>query len=138
MLVGMEVTREELERLIAEALLRERTFRPKRRDWNAPNEQDERRARITAAAVVTFLYSCGLQSLLTGGRDHRLPRERRGVTNFKQTILIEANRGPLIRVERRPAKAHNSHWQTLVDAFKPDECCFFSAYRAVFPVSLDH
>jgi hypothetical protein len=29
MLAGMEVTREELESLIAEALLRERTFRPK-------------------------------------------------------------------------------------------------------------
>lgn len=37
----MEVTREELERLIAEALLREGTFRPKRRTWTETWEQDE-------------------------------------------------------------------------------------------------
>lgn len=49
MLAGMEVTRDELESLIAEALLRDSTFRPKRRNWNETWEQDERRARITAA-----------------------------------------------------------------------------------------
>jgi hypothetical protein len=32
MLAGMQVTRDEVESLIAEALLRERMFRPKRRD----------------------------------------------------------------------------------------------------------
>jgi len=61
MLAGMEVPRAELERLIAEALLRERTFRPKRRDWHETREQDEQRARITAAAIVTFLERCGLR-----------------------------------------------------------------------------
>lgn len=30
----MEVTPDELESLIAETLMRERTFRPKRHDWN--------------------------------------------------------------------------------------------------------
>lgn len=56
----MEITREELENLIAEALMRDGTFRPKRRNWNETRSEDERRARITAAAIVTFLYRCGL------------------------------------------------------------------------------
>lgn len=73
-LAGMEVTRDELESLIAEALLRDGTFRPKRRDWNATNEQDERRARITAAAIVTFLYGCGLRwEKLPALPPHRTP-----------------------------------------------------------------
>ena len=76
MLAGMEVTREELERLIAEALLRDRTFRPERRDWNATNEQDERRARIIAASIVTFLYGCGLRwEKLPALPPHRTPGE---------------------------------------------------------------
>jgi hypothetical protein len=53
----MEITREELERLVAEALMRDHTFR----DWNETREQDERRARIIATAIVTFLYGCGLR-----------------------------------------------------------------------------
>ncbi|MCA0339458.1 MAG: hypothetical protein LCH99_06955 [Proteobacteria bacterium] len=61
MLAGMEVTRAELERLIAEALLRDRTFRPKRRTWNETWEQDECRARIIAAAIVAHLERCGLR-----------------------------------------------------------------------------
>jgi hypothetical protein len=61
MLADMEVSRTELESLIAEALLRERTFRPKRRTWNETWEQDEQRARIIAAAIVTFLDRCGLR-----------------------------------------------------------------------------
>jgi hypothetical protein len=56
----MEVTWEELESLIAEALLRDGTFRPKRRNWNETRSEDERRARITAAAIVTYLDRCGL------------------------------------------------------------------------------
>jgi hypothetical protein len=60
MLAGMEVTRAELESLIAEALLRERTFRPKRRTWSETWEQDEQRARIIAAAIVAYLERCGL------------------------------------------------------------------------------
>jgi hypothetical protein len=60
-LAGMEVTRDELERLIAEALLRDGTFRPKRRTWSETRSEDERRARIIAAAIVTFLYGCGLR-----------------------------------------------------------------------------
>ena len=50
-----KVTRAELESLIAAALLRERTFRPKRRTWNETWEQDEQRARIIAAAIVAYL-----------------------------------------------------------------------------------
>jgi hypothetical protein len=61
MLAGMEVPRAELERLIAEALLRERTFRPKRRTWSETCEQDEQRARIIAAAIVAYLERCGLR-----------------------------------------------------------------------------
>lgn len=61
MLKGMEVTRAELERLIAEALLRERTFRPKLRTWTETCQQDEQRARIIATAIVTFLDRCGLR-----------------------------------------------------------------------------
>ena len=57
----MEITREQLENLIAEALMRDGTFRPKRRNWNETMSEDERRARITAAAIVTFLYGCGLR-----------------------------------------------------------------------------
>jgi len=60
MLVGMEVTHDELERLIAEALLREGTVRPRRRTWNETWEQDEQRARIIAAAIVAHLERCGL------------------------------------------------------------------------------
>jgi hypothetical protein len=56
----MEVTREELESLIAEALLRERTFRAKRRDYET-REQDEQRARIMATVIVAFLDRCGLR-----------------------------------------------------------------------------
>lgn len=71
---AMEVTREELESLIAETLLRDRTFRPRRRDWNEAREQDERRARITAAAIVTFLYGCGLRwEKLPALPPHRTP-----------------------------------------------------------------
>ena len=54
MLTAMEVTRDELERLIAEALLRDGTFRPKRRNWSETRSEDERRARIIAAAIVTM------------------------------------------------------------------------------------
>ena len=61
MLAGMEVTREELERLVAEALMRDHTFRPRRRNWNETTEQDERHARVAAAAIVTYLYRCGLR-----------------------------------------------------------------------------
>ena len=43
----MEITREELENLIAEALMRDGTFRPKRRNWNETMSEDERRARIS-------------------------------------------------------------------------------------------
>lgn len=57
----MEVTREELERLIAEALMRDGAFRPKRRTWTETAEEDERRARIIAAAIVAFLHGCGLR-----------------------------------------------------------------------------
>ncbi len=60
-LASMEVTRDELERLIAEALLRDRTFRPKRRTWSETREQDEQRARIIAAAIVAYLERCGLR-----------------------------------------------------------------------------
>jgi hypothetical protein len=61
MLAGMEITREELESLIAEALMCGGTFRPKRRNWNETRSEDERRARITAAAIVTYLHRCGLR-----------------------------------------------------------------------------
>ena len=56
----MEITRDELESLIAEALLRDGTFRPKRRTWIETRSEDERRARIIAAAIVTYLDRCGL------------------------------------------------------------------------------
>lgn len=57
----MEVGREELESLIAEALLRDPAFRPKRRAWTETAEEDARRARIAAAAIVAFLHGCGLR-----------------------------------------------------------------------------
>jgi hypothetical protein len=57
----MEITREELESLIAEALMRDHTFRPKRRTWSETRSEDERRARLSAATIVTFLYGCGLR-----------------------------------------------------------------------------
>ena len=72
----MEVTQDELESLIAEALIRDHTFRPKRRNWNETMSDDERRARITAAAIVAYLDRCGLrwekQPALT---PHRTPGE---------------------------------------------------------------
>jgi len=61
MLPGMEITRDELERLIAEALLRDGTIRPKRRTWSETWERDEQRARIIAAAIVAYLERCGLR-----------------------------------------------------------------------------
>ena len=57
----MEVTPDELENLIAQALMRDHTFRPKRRNWAETRSDDERRARITAAAIVAYLYRCGLR-----------------------------------------------------------------------------
>jgi hypothetical protein len=73
---GMEITRDEPESLIVEALMRELTFRPKRRHWSETREQDERRARITAAAIVTFLYGCGLRWEKRPALPlHRTPRE---------------------------------------------------------------
>ena len=70
----MEITRDELESLIAEALLRDRTFRPKRRDWNETKEQDGRRARIIAAAIVAYLDRCGLRwEKLPALPPHRTP-----------------------------------------------------------------
>ena len=57
----MEVTPDELENLITEALMRDRTFQPRRRNWNETRSDDERRARITAAAIVAYLYRCGLR-----------------------------------------------------------------------------
>lgn len=36
-------------------------FQPKRRSWNETRSDDERRARITAAAIVAYLYRCGLR-----------------------------------------------------------------------------
>jgi hypothetical protein len=62
--------------VIAEALLRDRTFRPKRRNWHETDEQDARRARIAAAAIVTFLYGCGLRwEKLPALPPHRTPGE---------------------------------------------------------------
>jgi hypothetical protein len=76
MFAGMEVTREELERLVAEALMHDPMFRPKRRTWNETREQDERRARVTAAAIVTYLYRCGLRwEKLPAAPSHRTPGE---------------------------------------------------------------
>ena len=40
--------------------MRDGTFRPKRRNWNETRSEYERRARITAAAIVTYLDRCGL------------------------------------------------------------------------------
>jgi hypothetical protein len=74
MLAGMEVTRAELEILIAEALLRDSTFRPKRRNWSETRSEDERRARIIAAAIVAYLERCGLRwEKLPALPPHRTP-----------------------------------------------------------------
>jgi hypothetical protein len=64
----MEVSRDELESPIAEALMRDFAFRPKRRNWTATAEQDRRRARICAAAILPG--HCGL----------RWPRRRTAAT----------------------------------------------------------
>lgn len=54
----MEVTPDELESLIAEAPIRDPTFQPKRRNWAETRSDDERRARIAAAAIAAYLDRC--------------------------------------------------------------------------------
>ncbi len=72
----MEIGRDELEDLIAEALLRDPGFCPKRRNWAQAAEQNRLRARICAAAIVTFLHDCGLRwSKLPPAVPHRTPGE---------------------------------------------------------------
>jgi hypothetical protein len=57
----MDISREDLENLIADALLRDCHFRPQRRHWAQAAEHDPRRARLCAAAIVTFLHNCGVR-----------------------------------------------------------------------------
>jgi hypothetical protein len=72
----MEITRDELESLITEALLRDGTFRPKRRNWSETRSEDERRARIIAGAIVTYLDRCGLYwEKRPALPPHRTPRD---------------------------------------------------------------
>lgn len=72
----MDVDRAELESLIAEALMRDRLFRPARRHWVATHDDDARRARVCAAAIVTFLHACGLRwTRLPSSPTHRTPGE---------------------------------------------------------------
>jgi hypothetical protein len=72
----MEISRDEVESLIAELLSRDPTFCPKRRNWAQSAEPNHLRARICAAAIVTFLHDCGVRwSRLPAAPCHRTPGE---------------------------------------------------------------
>ena len=58
---GMDVERDELIALIAEALLSHPGFRPRRRTWIARQREDTLHARTCAVAIVDHLGRCGLQ-----------------------------------------------------------------------------
>jgi hypothetical protein len=55
------VDREELVDLLAEALMRDSTFRPHRRHWAAEADRRGLEARMCAAGLVEYLYRCGIR-----------------------------------------------------------------------------
>ena len=57
------VDREELISLLAEALMRDATFRPRRRHWVADAEQCRITARVCASGLVDHLYRAGIRCM---------------------------------------------------------------------------
>jgi hypothetical protein len=55
------VDREELIRLLTEALMRDCAFRPHRRHWAADATRRRLEARTCAAGLVEHLYRCGIR-----------------------------------------------------------------------------
>jgi len=53
--------RPELVCLVKEALLRNRLFRPHRKDWAVHRADDERREQSIARAIVDHLQRCGVR-----------------------------------------------------------------------------
>jgi hypothetical protein len=66
------VDRETLIDLLAEALMRDSAFRPRRRNWAADADRRQLAARICAAGLVEHLYRCGIRwSRLPPAPPHR-------------------------------------------------------------------
>jgi hypothetical protein len=57
------VDREELISLLSEALMRDTTFRPRRRHWVADAEQRRITARLCASGLVDHLYLAGIRCM---------------------------------------------------------------------------
>jgi hypothetical protein len=70
---GMDaVGREELIDLLAEALMRDPGFRPRRRHWAADADRRRLEARMCAAGLVEHLHRCGIRwSRLPPAPPHR-------------------------------------------------------------------
>jgi hypothetical protein len=66
------VDREEMIGLLAEALMRDAAFCPRRRYWAADADRCRLEARICAAGLVEHLYRCGIRwSRLPPAPPHR-------------------------------------------------------------------
>jgi hypothetical protein len=66
------VDREELVDLLAEALMRDVTFRPRRCHWAADADRCRLEARMCATGLVDHLYRCGIRwSRLPPAPPHR-------------------------------------------------------------------
>ena len=69
------IDREELIRLLAQALMRDAAFRPRGRNW-ALLDADRRQlaARICAAGLIDHLYRCGIRwSRVSPAPPHKTP-----------------------------------------------------------------
>jgi hypothetical protein len=59
---GMDaVDREDLIGLLTETLMRDPTFRPRRRHWAADADGRQIEARTCASSLVDYLYRCGIR-----------------------------------------------------------------------------
>ena len=68
------IDREELIRLLAQALMRDAAFRPRGRNWALNEDRRQLAARICAAGLVEHLYRCGIRwSCLTPAPPHKTP-----------------------------------------------------------------
>jgi hypothetical protein len=56
-----DVDREELIRLLSDALMRDAAFRPHRRHWAADADRRQLEARICATGLVDHLHRCGIR-----------------------------------------------------------------------------